>query len=92
MLRKSPSGVVSGLSVYKEEAYRKLRGFGRVDFPFKSREYTHPDSVKYTEVSCPNATWLEERTFITLCHPRLEEEHMKLIARAIKKVCAAYAK
>ena len=77
---------------YKEKAYQGLKGFGRADFPFKSSEYTNPDSVKYTEVSCPNAAWLEQRTFITLCHPLLEEEHMKLIAKAIKKVVSAYAR
>ncbi len=77
---------------YKEKAYQELKGFGRADFPFKSSEYTNPDSVKYTKVSCPNAAWLEQRTFITLCHPLLEEEHMKLIAKAIKKVVSAYAR
>ncbi len=77
---------------YKEKAYREHNGFGTVKFPFKSKEYTNPESVKYTENHCPSAAWLEERTFITLCHPRLEEEHMRLIGKAIKKVAGAYAK
>lgn len=77
---------------YKEKAYQEHQGFGRAKFPFKSREYTDPDSVKYDKVSCPNAAWLEERTFITLCHPMLEENHMQLIAAAIKKVALGLAK
>lgn len=77
---------------YKEQAYREHKGFGKADFPFKSTEYTNPDSVKYSENFCPNAAYLEERTFITMVHPTLEEEHMKMTARAIKKVAAAYAK
>jgi len=77
---------------YKERAYRELNGFGRFKFPFGSREYTDPASVRYSECHCPNAAWLEARTFTTLCHPRLEVEHMHLIAKAIKKVCTAYAK
>lgn len=76
---------------YKERAYQEHNGFGRVKFPFASKEYTNPDSVKYDEVDCPQAAWLEERTFITLCHPRLEEKHMRLIGQAIKKVARAYA-
>ena len=43
-------------------------------------------------MKCPNSAWLEKRTFITLCHPKLESEHMKLIAKAIKKVIRGYAK
>ena len=77
---------------YKEKAYQEHQGFGRAKFPFKSREYTDPASVRYDEVSCPKAAWLEERTFITLCHPMLEESHLRLIAAAIKKVLAGLAK
>ncbi len=77
---------------YKEQAYREHKGFGRAGFPFKSEEYTDPESVNYAENFCPNAAYLEERTFITMVHPTLEEEHMRLIAKAIKKVANAYAK
>jgi dTDP-4-amino-4,6-dideoxygalactose transaminase len=77
---------------YKERAYREHKGFGRVNFPFESTEYTNPDSVKYADEFCPNAAYLEERTFITMVHPTLEEEHMRLTAKAIKKVAEAYAK
>lgn len=77
---------------YKEEAYQQHRGFGKSNFPFESKEYTNPESVRYDKVFCPNAAWLEERTFIVHCYPTLGEEHMRLIAKAIKKVASAYAK
>jgi dTDP-4-amino-4,6-dideoxygalactose transaminase len=87
-----PVGPVHWPQAYKESAYRDHNGFGKAKFPFKSKEYTNPDSIKYDEVYCANAAWLEERTFTTEVHPTLEEKHMRLIAKAIKKVAAAYAK
>jgi dTDP-4-amino-4,6-dideoxygalactose transaminase len=77
---------------YRERAYLEHNGFGRARFPFESREYTSPESVDYGKVFCPNAAWLEDRTFIVLCHPRLEEEHMHLIAQAVRKVADHFAK
>jgi len=77
---------------YKERAYQEHNGFGRFKFPFRSKEYTNPESVAYERVWCPNAAWLEERTFIVHVYPTLEEEHMHLIAEAIKKVASAYGK
>ncbi len=77
---------------YRERAFLEHRGFGRAGFPFKSREYTNPSSVRYDEVHCPNAAWLEDRTFIVHCYPTLEEEHMRLIAAGIRKVLAHYRK
>ncbi len=77
---------------YKERAYQEHNGFGRFKFPFRSEEYTAPESVAYDKVYCPNAAWLEERTFIVQVYPTLEEEDMRLIAKAIKKVASAYAK
>ncbi len=77
---------------YKEQAYQEHNGFGRARFPFRSKEYADPEAVRYDRAFCPNAAWLEERTFIVLCHPRLEEEHMRLIAGAIRKVLGYYAR
>jgi len=77
---------------YSERAFREHNGFGRVKFPFRSKEYTNPESVQYDKVFCANAAWLEKRTFIVHCYPTLEEEHMFLIADAIKKVLDYYAK
>jgi dTDP-4-amino-4,6-dideoxygalactose transaminase len=75
---------------YKERAFTEHNGFGSANFPFESQEYTDPASVRYGEVNCPNAAWLEERTFIVHCYPTLEEEHMRLIARGIRKVLERY--
>ena len=77
---------------YKEKAYQEHNGFGKAKFPFRSKEYTDPGSVDYGKVKCDNSAWCEERTFITMCHPRLEEQHMKVIAGAIKKVIRGFAK
>jgi dTDP-4-amino-4,6-dideoxygalactose transaminase len=77
---------------YKEQAYQEHNGFGRARFPFRSQEFTDPAAVRYDQAFCPNAAWLEERTFIVLCHPRLEVEHTDLIARAIRKVLGYYAR
>lgn len=76
---------------YKERAFQEHNGFGEADFPFESEEYTDPDAVNYDEVFCPNAAWLEERTFIVHVYPTLEEEHIQLFADAIKKVADAYS-
>lgn len=54
---------------YKEEAYINHNGFGRFKFPFRSKEYTNPQSVQYDKVFCPNCAWLEERTFVVHIGP-----------------------
>ena len=77
---------------YKEQAYQEHNGFGRARFPFRSKEYADPEAVRYDRAFCPNAAWLEDRTFIVLCHPMLEEEHMRQIGRAIRKVLGYYAR
>ena len=87
-----PIGPVLWPQAYKEKAYREHNGFGKAKFPFRSKEYTNPESVKYTENFCPNAAWLEERTFFTVVHPTLQREHMELIAKGILKVAAAYGR
>jgi len=87
-----PCGPVFWPQSYKEDVFREHVGQGRFNFPFESKEYTNPESVKYKEVHLPNAARYQTNTFITLCHPMLEEEHMRLIAAGIKKVLAAYRK
>jgi len=76
---------------YKEGAFHNKLGFGTRMYPFEDPA-VRPGATDYSDTFCANAAWLEERTFITFCHPMLEEEHMSLIARAIKKVLAAYSK
>jgi dTDP-4-amino-4,6-dideoxygalactose transaminase len=77
---------------HTERAFRDHNGFGDSTFPFKSKEYADPASVDYTKVDVPNAIWHQTRTFITFIFPTYEEEHLRGIAKAIKKVVAAYAK
>jgi len=75
---------------YRERAFLEHTGFGSANFPFESSEYTDPASVRYEGVHCPNAAWLEDRTFIVHCYPTLEEEHMRKIASGIGKVLEHY--
>jgi len=77
---------------HTEQAYRQHNGFGNTGFPFRSKEYTNPASVDYSAVEVPNAEWHQDRTFITFIFPTYEESHMQGIAKAIRKVIAAYAK
>ena len=77
---------------HTEQAFRDHNGFGDSKFPFESNEYADPASVDYTKVDVPNAIWHQTRTFITFIFPTYEEEHMRGIAKGIKKVVAAYAK
>jgi len=77
---------------HTEQAYREHNGFGFSKFPFRSREYASRASVAYAKTKVPNSKWHQTRTFITFIFPTYEEEHMKQIALAIKKVIAAFAK
>jgi len=86
-----PCGPVFWPQSYREEVFRDHVGLGRFNFPFESKEYTDPRSVAYRSVTLPVAQAYQQNTFITLCHPLLEEHHMRLIAAGIRKVCAAYA-
>ena len=54
---------------YKERAYQEHNGFGEAKFPFRSKEYTDPEAARFDRVYCPNAAWLEERTFIVHVYP-----------------------
>ncbi len=86
-----PAGPVLWPQCYKERAYQEHNGFGRLKYPFESPA-TRPEAVRYDEVFCPNAAWLEDRTFWVPCHPVYEVEHMEQLGAAIEKVLTAYAK
>ena len=87
-----PAGPVFWPQSYKEECYSKHRGFGRFNYPFGDPN-ANPDSVKYSEVDCPNAGWLDERTVVLFCvHPVCEMRHLQMVVEAVKKVAAAYRK
>lgn len=77
---------------YKEAVFREHVGFGKKKFPFKSKEFTNPKSVQYKKVHMPVASEYQKNTFFTICWPTLGVTHMRQIAKAIKKVLAAYAK
>jgi len=77
---------------HTERAFQEHRAFGRSGFPFKSKEYTNPDSVDYTKVEVPNARWHEEHTFTCFAYPTFTEEDMHQIARALVKVIDHYTK
>jgi len=77
---------------HTEQAYREHNGFGFSKFPFESREYARRQSVNYSKTNVPNSKWHQTRTLITFLFPTYEEEHMRGIARGIKKVIDAFAK
>ncbi len=76
---------------HTEKAFTERRGFGRTGFPFGSREYTDPESVEYSRVEVPNATWHESHTFTCFAYPTYSEENMREISTALVKVIKAYS-
>ena len=86
-----PAGPVLWPEGYKEKCYREQIGFGKLQYPFKDPA-TRPEAVNYADLELPNAIWVESRTFFVPVHPTYEEQDMRDIAAAIKKVGAAYAK
>ncbi len=77
---------------YEEKAYRELNGFGTVKFPFKSKEYTDPDAVRYEEAFCPVARSLRAQTVSLFLHPSWEEKHIELCIRGVEKLLKHYLK
>jgi dTDP-4-amino-4,6-dideoxygalactose transaminase len=75
-----------------EKAFQEKQAFGRSGFPFTSSEYTHPQSVDYTNVAVPNARWHESHTFTCFAYPSFTVEDMEQIANALEKVIGAYSK
>jgi len=86
-----PCGPVLWPQCYKEKAYRQHNGFGRLNYPFEDPA-ARPEAVQYDRYYCPNAAWLEERTFFVPVHPVYEEKHVELMARGILKVAGAFAR
>lgn len=77
---------------YEERAYKELNGFGSAQFPFKSKEYTNPESVRYNEVVCPNAKGLRDVTVSLFLHPTWEEVHIERCIEGVKKVLKDHKK
>ncbi len=84
-----PAGPVLWPESYKEKCYAEHIGFGRLNYPFGDPA-ARPEAVDYKNVHLPNAIWAESRTFFVPPHPTYEEQDMRDIAAAIKKVGAAY--
>jgi len=76
---------------HTENAYTQHHAFGRSGFPFKSREYTDPQSVDYSKVEVPNAIWHQDHTFTCFAFPTFTEEDCRQIGAALRKVIQAYA-
>ena len=77
---------------YEERAYKEHNGFGTVKFPFRSKEYTNPESVQYSDVVCPVAKGLRSQTLSLFLHPTWEKEHIQLCIDAVKKVLKTHYK
>ncbi|WP_321785700.1 DegT/DnrJ/EryC1/StrS family aminotransferase [Paraburkholderia sp. J94] len=82
----APAFKIQWPEAYGEKAFRELRGFGSVNFPFHSEEYTSPDSVNYRDVVCEVARSLLPRTISLYLHPSWNEEHIVFCAEKLIEV------
>lgn len=94
------AAVAEGAPVWKvfwpqchtEQAFQNHISFGKSGFPFKSKEYTNPASVDYSNVVVPNAKWHEQHTFTCFAFPTYTVENCEQIGAALRKVILAYSK
>lgn len=77
---------------HTEQAFQRHISFGRTGFPFKSKEYSNPESCDYSNIEVPNARWHEEHTFTCFAFPTYTVENCEQIGDALRKVILAYAK
>jgi dTDP-4-amino-4,6-dideoxygalactose transaminase len=77
---------------HTEQAFQQHNAFGKSGFPFKSREYTNPESVDYSRVEVPNAIWHQSHTFTCFAYPTFTEEDCQQIANGLAKVINAYSR
>lgn len=89
---KIPCYGIQWPEAYEEQAYKQLNGFGTAKFPFKSSEYTNPESVQYDQVVCPVAKKLRDETVSLFLHPSWEEVHIKRCIDGIRKVIKEHLK
>ncbi|KLU14832.1 MULTISPECIES: DegT/DnrJ/EryC1/StrS family aminotransferase [Xenorhabdus] len=71
-----PAFKIQWPEAYGEKVFKELRGFGSVNFPFHSTEYTSPESVNYLDVVCETARSLLPRTISLYLHPSWDEKHI----------------
>jgi dTDP-4-amino-4,6-dideoxygalactose transaminase len=89
---KIPCYGIQWPEAYEEQAYKQLNGFGTAKFPFKSVEYTNPDSVHYDQVTCIVAKKLRDQTVSLFLHPSWEEVHIQKCIDGVKKVLKDHLK
>jgi dTDP-4-amino-4,6-dideoxygalactose transaminase len=77
---------------YQERAYVNHGGFGTAKFPFDSKEYTNPDSVKYDQVNCPHAKKLRDETVCLFLHPSWEKVHIERCIAGFLEVLKEHTK
>ena len=77
---------------YLEQAYQQGIGFGTAQFPFKSKEYTDEKSADYSEVVCPVAKSLRDKTVSLFLHPSWEPCHIERVIEGVKAVIAKHSK
>ncbi|GHU66005.1 aminotransferase [Clostridia bacterium] len=83
--REVPCYGIQWPEAYKEEAYKRKNGFGEVNFPFFSEEYTRAD-LDYTKALCPVAEGLRSKTVCLFLHPTWEREHIEFCIDHFKQV------
>jgi len=71
---------------YEERAYRELKGFGKAQFPFKSKEFTNSESVKFNEIFCPTAHRLRNETVSLFLHPTWEPVHIERCIEGVLEI------
>ena len=89
---KIPCYGIQWPEAYEEAAYKDNIGFGSVNFPFASKEYTDPKSVDYKNVLCPHAKGLRAQTVCLFLHPSWEEVHINRCIDTFKAVLAKHVK
>jgi dTDP-4-amino-4,6-dideoxygalactose transaminase len=87
-----PAFKIQWPEAYGEKVFRELRGFGAANFPFRSKEYTAPESVNYGNVVCETARSLLPRTISLYLHPSWEEEHIRFCAAGLTEVLSRHTK
>ena len=89
---KIPCYGIQWPEAYKERAYMDGVGFGTAHFPFKSKEYTDPESVDYAKANCPVAHKLRFETVNLFLHPSWEEVHIQRCIDGLKSALAKHLK
>ncbi len=89
---KIPCYGIQWPEAYLEKAYSENIGFGSVNFPFNSTEYTDAASVNYKAASCPVAHDLRSKTVCLFLHPSWEPVHIEKCIEGFKAALAKHYK